>query len=266
MTDPRWQLAAYVFVSMVMWSVSAQLSWRRSSFAWIDYLARPGPLASLLRFVYYVGLPYAALILGAVPARYLGLVGLESLGAGQTAGRPAGLAGVAAEMRRGVSLLLWNWLPDVGRLAGLGALMLVLLGLVWLVYGRVRRSLLQNTPGERLSTSAQDFSIVRSVYQAIHWSFYRSAVWLLWGDLYLAVVGGLALVLLEWASAPQWADSRRRAQAREELLVDASVLVSTSMIFFFVPNLWLLVPLHWMLGAASRRLLGRGRGGAWVRA
>ena len=51
----------------------------------------------------------------------------------------------------------------------------------------------------------------------------------------------------------------RHAQAGEVLLIDASVLIATSLIFFFVPNLWLLIPVHWLLGMVSRRLVARGR-------
>ena len=73
MTDVRWQLVAYVFVSIVLWMVAAQLARRITGISWIRLLNK-GWVASILRFVYYVGLPYAALILGVVPGRYLGLV------------------------------------------------------------------------------------------------------------------------------------------------------------------------------------------------
>ena len=56
------------------------------------YLSPDGWPASILRFAYYVGLPYIALILGVVPGRYLGLVGLNQL-AGSQISSPAGPAG-----------------------------------------------------------------------------------------------------------------------------------------------------------------------------
>ena len=83
MTDLRWQLVAYVFVSIILWMVAAQLLRRRTGVAWIRLLSK-GWAASILRFVYYIGLPYAALILGVVPGRYLGLVGLDRLLARQS--------------------------------------------------------------------------------------------------------------------------------------------------------------------------------------
>jgi hypothetical protein len=38
-------------------------------------------------------------------------------------------------------------------------------------------------------------------------------------------------------------------------LVDASVLIATSVVFFFVPNLCLLLPIHWSLATACQRLV-----------
>jgi hypothetical protein len=97
-------------------------------------------------------------------------------------------------------------------------------------------------------------SLVQVIYQAVHWSFYRSAIWLLTDDLYLGVVGGILLVAGEWMLAPRWAERVGQRLAWEELLMDASVLIATSVIFFFVPNLWLLLPVHWLLAMISRRI------------
>ena len=94
MMDTRWQLVAYVFVSIILRMVAAQLSGRRTDIAWVRFLSE-GWAASLLRFVYYIGLPYIALILGVVPGRYLGLVG-----PGQPQDSPSGLeSGFLAQIR-----------------------------------------------------------------------------------------------------------------------------------------------------------------------
>jgi hypothetical protein len=259
-TDTRWQLAAYVFVSVVLGVVAAQLSQRRREFPWLNRLSPDGWPAAILRFGYYVGLPYVALILGVVPGRYLGLVGLEQLAASPTgsAAAPAagGLAGFVLRLRADVSLLIWSWLPGFPTLISLTLLMLLLLVATWLAYSRLRRRLTSGLAGpQRMLAREQPPRRTPVVYQTIHWSFYRSAVWFLTGDLYLAVAGGIALVVAEWMLQPVAREGIGYALARESLFVEASVLIATAIIFFFVPNLWLLVPIHWLLLKASRRAI-----------
>ncbi len=259
MIDPRWQLVAYGILSIVLWMVAAQLAqWRDIP---LTRRLSTGWAASILRFAYYVGLPYTALVLGVLPGRYLGLVGLDRLQIGAAGGAEAGLnAGrLLAQLRDAVSLAVLDWLPGVSALLSLGTVMLLLLSVAWLGYSRARRSLSSGPPslsslpfGAFSASGAKEAgapsslpSLVHVGYQAIHWSFYRGIAWLLADDLYLAVVGGILLVGVEWLLG-----SRRK---HEELLIDASLLIATSVIFLFVPNLWLLVPVHWALAATSWR-------------
>jgi len=249
--DPRWQLVAYGFLSIILWMVAAQLARRRD----IPLARRlsTGWAASILRFVYYVGLPYTALVLGVLPGRYLGLIGLDRLQAGAAGGAEASLNAwhFLAQLRDGASLALLDWLPGVGTLLNLGTVMLLLLSVAWLGYSRARRSLSPGLSGAGAPSPLP--SMVQVGYQAIHWSFYRGVAWLLTDDLYLAVVGGILLVGVEWLLDP----SRVAGVQHEEPLIDASLLIATSTIFLFVPNLWLLVPVHWLLAAASWRWVRR---------
>jgi hypothetical protein len=250
-TDARWQLVAYGFLSIVLWMVAAQLARRRD----ISLARRlsTGWAASILRFVYYVGLPYTALVLGVLPGRYLGLVGLNRLQTGAAGGVDAGLdAGrFLAQLRDAASLAILDWLPSVGTLLSLGAVMLLVLSVAWLGYSRARRAL---SPAAEVAGAPFPLpSVVQVGYQAVHWSFYRSVAWLLTDDLYLAVVGGILLVGVEWLLDPGRMAHVQHSPGAEEPLLDASLLIATSVIFFFVPNLWLLVPVHWALAAASWR-------------
>jgi hypothetical protein len=242
-TDPRWQLVAYGFLSIILWMVAAQLTLRRD----IPLARRlsTGWAASILRFVYYVGLPYTALVLGVLPGRYLGLIGLGEVDAGLNAWR------LLAQLRDAASLAILDWLPGIGTLLNLGAVMLLLLSIAWLGYSRARRNLSTGPGGAGTPFSLP--SMVQVGYQAIHWSFYRSVAWLLTNDLYLAVVGGILLVGVEWLLDP----GRMTGAQHEAPLIDASLLIATSVIFLFVPNLWLLVPVHWLLAAASWRWVRR---------
>jgi hypothetical protein len=249
--DPRWQLVAYGFLSIVLWMVAAQLARRRD----IPLARRlsTGWAASILRFVYYVGLPYTALVLGVLPGRYLGLIGLDRLQIGAAGGAEAGLNiwRLLAQLRDAASLAILDWLPGVGTLLSLGAVMLLLLSVAWLGYSRARRGL-SPSPGEADAPSHLP-SMVQVGYQAIHWSFYRGIAWLLTDDLYLAVVGGILLTGVEALLDP----GREAGAQHEKLLIDASLLIATSVIFLFVPNLWLLVPVHWLLAATSLRWVKR---------
>jgi hypothetical protein len=257
--DTRWQLVAYVLVSIILRMVAAQLSRRRTDIAWVRFLSE-GWAASVLRFGYYIGLPYIALILGVVPGRYMGLVGL-----GQPQDSLSGSeSGLLAQIRDYLSLVMLNWLPDVGTVVALGTVTLLFLSVTWLGYAYFRGNVVSSGSGRRSGRRSGASShrggyrlgvLHQVVYQAVHWSFYRSAVWLLSGDLYLGAIGGIILVGGEWVLDAEWVHKARHARAGEVLLTDASVLVSTSLIFFFVPNLWLLIPVHWLLVLASRRVV-----------
>jgi hypothetical protein len=229
--------------------------------------------------------------LGVAPGRYLGLVGQNRWQTGEaflSSFEPGlNISGLVSWLRDYLSLVLLSWLPDLGRLLGLAALLVVLLSVVWLVYGYFRRRVLaeglKEWQGGKLPL--KNLPPVQVFYQAVHWSFYRSAIWLLTDDPYLGMLGGIVLVGGEWllASRPAglasgWPahprvplaqyskgmDSSPPGRARhslrslrslewEERLLDASVLIATFVIFFFVPNLWLLLPVHWLLALASRR-------------
>jgi hypothetical protein len=247
--DTRWQLVAYLFVSIILRMVAAQFSRRQTDVGWVRFLSE-GWAASALRFGYYVGLPYIALILGVVPGRYLGLVG-----PGQPQDTlPGSESGFLAQIRDYLSLVILNWLPDMGTVVALGVLTLLFLSLTWFAYARFKGYLVSG--GDMGPTSPQSgnrLGVLRVIYQAVHWSFYRSAVWLLTGDLYLGVMGGIILVVGEWILDVGWVHQARHARAGEFLLIDASLLVATSLIFFFVPNLWLLIPIHWISASVSRR-------------
>jgi hypothetical protein len=254
-TDVRWQLAAYVFVSIILRIVAAQLNQRRTDIPWVRRLSE-GWAASILRFAYFMGPPYVALILGVMPARYMGLLGLNRPQARQLP--PSEFEHLSeprrflAQIRNNVSLIVLDWLPDVGKLAGLVLVVLLLLGVAWLGYRYFRWRILSDLRAKPSIFRMKGYhSVVQVAYQAVHWSFYRGAVWLLADDLYLGVVGGVVLVGVEWMLDAGWLHRTQDPLAGEPLRIDASILVATSSIFLFVPNLWLLLPVHWLLAKLS---------------
>jgi hypothetical protein len=78
------------------------------------------------------------------------------------------------------------------------------------------------------------------------------------------VVGGILLAVAECVLQPAPGEGLGYVLSRETLFVDASLLIATAVIFFFVPNLWLLVPVHWLLLKASRWAMSFGQRGISV--
>ncbi|GAB4532321.1 MAG: hypothetical protein Kow0063_12690 [Anaerolineae bacterium] len=251
--DTHWQLVAYVFVSIVLRIVAGQLTRRRAAdVAWVRFLSEGWP-ASIARFVYYIGLPYVTVILGVVPGRYLGLVGSDKIQTGVPLA--ASQAGLLVHLRDYLSLLVLGWLSGVGVLLGLAVIALFFLGVAWAAYGYFKASLVS---GDRITPAflpLESVSLTQTLYQAVHWSFYRGAVWLLADDLYLGVVGGIILVGGEWVLDTGWMKRIGHSPWREVLLIDASVLIASAVIFFFVPNLWLVLPVQWLLEVTCHRMV-----------
>lgn len=174
------------------------------------------------RFFYLVGLPYLALTSGVLTPRLLGLKGLENLAA------PAlGSDGIGADLQKAVTLLLLESVADSGVMLRLGLLALLLAALLrWSLTG--------------LAGEAQPW--LHTLYDGLHWAFYRAIIWQWSGDLYAAVVWGVVLVWLEW-TLTLWAQGDWPFRSTR-LWQRTILLILTSTLFYYSPNLWLLWPLH----------------------
>jgi len=210
-----------------------------------------------LRLAYYVGFPYVALILGVIPSNYLGLKGLGRLPQPVQAG---GRVSALERLRATFSFVLREWVTDLGPALTLLAIVGAILAVSWLVYGRVKRQAYRQARIGPVSNLAWHPALSQIIYQQIHWCFYRSAIWTLSGDLYLAAVGGTVLVWAEWFLSPDFIRRVLRVPDAEEPLVDGSLLVATSAVFSIVPNLWLLIPMHWFFSVLSRFMIRWGSG------
>jgi hypothetical protein len=131
--------------------------------------------------------------------------------------------------------LLLEGLADGSLMIGVGLAALILL--VGLRLGLARLDL----------TFAIDphASVLDTLYDCLHWAFYRGIFWVITGDLYLGVVWGLAWVMVERALVV-WTQKDWQVQ-RLYFLTNTIILILTSTIFFYSPNLWLLGPLHLVL-------------------
>ena len=189
-------------------------------------------------FLYFVGIPYLALILGILTPRLLGLKGLEHFVLVDWNGNF-----LIAQLQQATTLMLVEWLLDSSAtiLAGLAAVLILIV---------IRINLTHNGIGP---TPYRE-SALYTIYYGLHWAFYRAVFWSITDDLYLGVILGLAFVLLEW-SLVAWV-RRRWLEQKQQFLANTLVLILTSTIFFYSPNLWLLWPVHLLMVAI---LTGRWR-------
>ena len=203
-------------------------------------------LNSAARFFYWVGLPYLALISGILPPRFLGLKGLENFVSTSLTGD------FSAELQKAVTVMLLEGLVDINVMLGVGlAALLILTG--------IRLGLAQL--GLELG-AGYHASVLDTVYDSLHWAFYRAIFWVITGDLYLGVVWGAAWQLLEW-SLSAWVQKNWPAQ-KQHFLTNTIILVLTSTIFFYSPNLWLLWPVHLALVAIVTLRLHREMVGGYI--
>lgn len=186
-------------------------------------------LLEAVRFLYYIGIPYAALLRGTVLPRLMGLTHLD-------------------------------WVKGIGLGAVLGGGTFLLLALIWWWYARAIAALPFSARARRGKSLGDDFmngwALLREViYLETHWAFYRSVIILLLDDDYTGIFLGFLLVTLEWAINPAWREDLSSPRRSADLLMRWSMAFTTALIFLFIRNLWLLIPIHWALETACRRLL-----------
>jgi hypothetical protein len=170
-------------------------------------------LLQLLRLLYYVGLPSAALYLGhdAIVQRYLGISDEQSD--------------------------VWlRWAHDVGWAAALGIGAWVLLALGWWTY---RRAL--HAAGEESAVAGTGVSgwilLREAAYHEIHWAFYRSVpIFILekehfTGNLYWGVWIGLTLIALEAALNPTWRKGLVDTEKAPAQLVRGALAIVSCVLF-----------------------------------
>lgn len=234
MGDQAWWAAALALLSLALgvggpWLQTRSQFWQTLNEQW------PGRAA---RFVYYVGLPYLVLITGVLSSRLLGLKGLEyflliDVQAALESGR------LAAELQYAGLLMVLEWFVDSSSTIGAGLVALTVLAGITLGLARAGVAVAGN-PG---------MTAVGVIYYGLHWSFYRAIFWLIAGDLYLGVVWGAALAMMEAMLVarlrPDWPGQQ------SSFLLNSVILVLTATVFYYSPNLWLL----WLIQGAMVALV-----------
>ena len=216
----------------------ADLSARRFSPAFLQFL----------RLLYYIGIPFAALLWGrdAVVGRLLGLQRLD-----------LPLAG-AHESGAYLAVNWLDWAHDAGWAVTLGAGTWGLLALGWWAY---RRATSAAGEGEMVAgAGSSGWAFLReAAYHEVHWAFYRNAPVVALGTYWGAWIG-LVLVASEAALNPAWRSGLVDPQRAPASLMRAGLAVFSSVLFLSTGNLWLALVsdwgISWGLAALARAFPG----------
>jgi hypothetical protein len=238
LVDYKVESALWVVFSIGLYVLGADIAWHHRR-------QRPGRLGEwaetlkgwpyrhwllgAVRFLYYVGIPYAALLRGVALPRLMGLTHLD-------------------------------WVKGIGLGMVLGGGAFLLLTLIWWWYARAIAGLPLSAREQRGAglgdNSAGGWILLReAIYLETHWAFYRSAAILLLNNHYAGAFVGFLLVVLEWSIDPAWRKDLNVPWRSSDILMRWGMAFATTIIFLFIRNLWLLVPIHWSIEMASYHLL-----------
>ncbi len=239
----------WLVASLLLYLLAVNLGWRIRSWqsgrgSRLGSLARRieqlSPLVVAVGFAYYLGVPYAALLLGALDPRLAGLVGVD-----------------------------WPRSLGIGAVFGLGALVLLMLGRWYYrrmledpACAEIGEHAVEQGAGEGSEGSAEAPKdgndkewprvVWRVVCQEAHWGFYRSAASVVTGN-YIGVWAGLGLVLVEWVADPGWRAGWRGAEVAERHAIDIALALTVAALFLYTGNLWLCAVVHLALALVLMR-------------
>lgn len=190
-------------------------------------------LEQFLRLIYFIGVPYAALLTGSIAAIDVGLTSV------------------------GGSILGWSpadWLRGLSTALTLGVIVLLPIGMASRQIARAGQPL-------GVDDRSVGMVIVDAIYAEIHWAFYRAAPLILLTDVYTAVLFGVLLVGVEWIVALIRNGLSLSPEERQSWLHRGALLAASAALFALTKNVWLTIVLHSVLEllwhAWLRRLVPR---------
>jgi hypothetical protein len=176
-------------------------------------------LEQLARLIYFIGVPYAALLTGSIAPIDMGLTGVSG------------------------SILGWSpaeWLRGLSTAFTLGAIVLLPIGLAGRQIARTGRPL-------GTDDRSAGVVIVEALYSEIHWAFYRAAPLILLRDVYTAVIFGALLVGVEWTVELIRNGLSPSPEERQRWLRRGVLLALSAALFALTRNVWLAIVLHMLL-------------------
>jgi hypothetical protein len=168
------------------------------------------------RLVYFVGLPYAALLARSLSPFDLGMAG--------NSGPILGWSSV-------------DWLSQLNNALIIGLLALVPIGLA--ARQMARRG--QPLGVDARSTGA---TLIDAAYAEIHWAFYRAAPYIILADVYAATLIGLGLVSVELLVTLVRNGLGTQPEDRQSWLGQVLLLAMSATVFIITRNVWLALVLH----------------------
>lgn len=227
--EPRGALAVVLGASIALYALAANL-------AWVQRAPRGGRLGRLIewwqtrwvgrtigelgRWVYYLALPWATLMLGYSTVRALCVWGMDWLA-------PILMLGLLA--LGATAAILWVWQP----------------------YARAEHPHAIDESGWNWARHA-----IEILYQEAHWAFYRCGPILWLGDFYWGSFFGLMLALLEGWSNPKVRASVREVARADAPLWSGSIAIISTVVFIFTQNTWYCLLLHLALDQGLRGIVG----------
>lgn len=168
------------------------------------------------RLLYFIGVPYAALLTRAIAPIDMGLAG---------SGGPI-LGWTAAE-----------WLHDLSLVLTMGLVVLIPIGIVGWQMARAGHPMGvdERPPGT---------IVVDAIYAEVHWAFYRAAPLIILGEVYGATLIGLALVGVELLVVLVRNGLSRQPEDRQSWLGQLLFLAMSAATFILTRNVWLAMVLH----------------------
>lgn len=183
-----------------------------------------GITAEVMLFAFYIGLPFGAVIAGALSLDLMGL------GASWTDGQH--FAGFTVD----------EWARGTVIAAAVAAFVLMAL----------RLSSRENASGALQHEGA--FVAVRNAfYEQAHWAFYRAPFILLMNDAALGVVAGTGFIALEWLAHAFIQHGNHRSPARWWMMLCCAL--AGGALFLLTQNLWLMIAADLVIRIGSERMM-----------
>lgn len=226
-----WVAFSFSFGLAVIAYVYRAGGWRREA---LEVSELGGVVIEVAPFLHKVGLPFLALIAGALSLDLIGL-GTDWFSDDHVAG-----------------FTPLNWMRGIALSF---AAVAFVLAVMWLSMRTAAQ-----TAAEQYASHADQpgflLTLRDAAYDGVHWAFYRSPFVLLFDDVYWGVIAGLVLIALEWLARSRLQGSARLGD-RPHLLVMVCCALTSGLLYLTTRNLWLMIAADATLRWLSARMLTR---------
>lgn len=215
MTDTQLLPVIWVLASMVI-AVLTTLYFSPARAAYFRLTVGGRVAEQVGRLVYFVGLPYAALLAKSLTPIDLGLAG--------NTGPILGWSSV-------------DWLDHLNFALVIGLIALVPIGLA-------ARQMAHKGQPLGVDVRSTGATLLDAAYAELHWAFYRAAPYIILNDVYAATLIGLALVSVELLVTLAHNGLGTQPEDRQSWLGQGLLLAMSATFFIITRNVWLALIVH----------------------